>query len=105
MWYAVSILFKCVLKSGKVPEAAWEENIILCDATSDVLAKQKAEAVGRDLECEYETVDGDFLKWKYDSILAINKLEKNIIQDKDILFARYLRDEEVSSLKQPFGDY
>ena len=104
MWYSVSILLKCNSKSGKNPEAAWEENIVLCDATSDILAKQKAEAVGRNLECEYEAANGDFLQWKYDSIMSVNKLEKDNIQDKDILFVRYLRDGEVSSLKQSFGD-
>jgi hypothetical protein len=66
--------------------------------------KQKAELVGRNLECEYETANGDFLEWKYDSVLDIYELENKNINDNDVIFSRYLRNDEVSSLKNSFGD-
>ncbi|QQO10718.1 DUF4288 domain-containing protein [Breznakiella homolactica] len=104
MWYSISILLKCSLKSRKEVEASWEENIVLCNAANIEMAKQKAEIVGRNLECDYETADGDFIQWKYNGILTIYELENDDINDNNVIFARLLRDSEVSSLKHPFND-
>ncbi len=104
MWYSVSILLKGSLRSGHKLEASWEEDIILCNTTSVKMAKKKAEIVGRGLECEYVTATGEYLRWKYDGILSINQLETDNIEDSNVVFSRYLRDEEILSLKRPFED-
>lgn len=62
------------------------------------IARQKAETAGRNLECGYETANGDFIQWKYDGILT------GYENDNDVIFARFLRNGEIAGLKRPFKD-
>lgn len=103
MWYAVDVLTKssCV---GSNSDGLWEESIYLIDARDQIEAECKSKEIITSEKCEYQTQTGETVKWEFDSILSVYEILDDQIASGSELFSRFLRKEEVESLKTPFAD-
>jgi hypothetical protein len=104
MWFTASVLFKSESQTATNKKSLWEERIISLEAEDESEAEQKAMRCGKIEEHEYRNQAGETVRWHFERIERIYKIEGNILEDGTELFSRFLKDSEVESLLKPFDD-
>ncbi len=64
MWYAASLLMK-IIHTEPESEDLWELSIRLIQADTRALAMERAEAMGKQEEVGYVSVQGNRVKWEF----------------------------------------
>ena len=102
-WYSVSILYR-----GKENitnhQDIWEETICLFDAENEAEVREKAEEKSKSAEIKYQSISGNTVDWVFDGILSVYELSEESIVNGTEVFSRFLREDEVKSLRTPFED-
>lgn len=102
MWYSASLLFESVHGGQSLPDALWEERIILVKANSEDEARRQADQLGKAEEHAYTSAEGDQVQWAYRRIERICAIDAATLQSGTELFCRFLRGSEVASMLTPF---
>ena len=103
MWYSVDALIKNIVGCPE-HNTLWEEVIFLVNANDETDAEDKIRNKLMNENCEYLAQSGETIKWEFDSILMTYEILSDQIADGTELFSRFLKKEEVASLKTPFDD-
>lgn len=97
--YAAAILL-CAIDE-KSERSLWQLIVVCVEADSEEAARRKAESISERYECEYDTATGTRLRWTFDSIDSVQLVHPFPPGDGAEVFSRFLRDEEVRSLREP----
>jgi len=100
MWYSASLLFRAVHPTDRDSDWLWQDSIVLMNASDEEAARQRAEAIGRDHEHEYQTTSGT-VRWEFVRVERLCEIEGEL-RDGTELFSRFLRESEAESLIKPF---
>lgn len=103
MKYSVSILLHTSPVDAPDAHQLWEERILLIFADDEEEANQKAEAIARKHEFNYENVEGNMLTVKFECIERTCLIDDELVDGCEI-FSRFLRDSEARSLLEPFDE-
>lgn len=96
-WYAISLLFRSEHSPSISPDLeVWEEAIVVVQAESEDVAREKGGRLAREREVSYETMSGDIATWRFERIGGVCAIET--ITDGIEVFTRFLKRSEVESL-------
>ena len=103
MFYVANALLRSS-HSPPIPEekTLWEELFILVEAESEDQALSLAQDIGRRSAVAYKNVAGETVQWSFVEVTKIHLLDRLVHGTE--LFARFLRNTEAMSLRQPFDD-
>jgi hypothetical protein len=101
MWYLAVILFKNT-HSPSSNDQLWEERFVLFEATNHAEAENKATSYSRSEEQSYPNQNGETVSWNFDSVWEVRPLDASHFEDKLEIFSRFLKSNEVDSLKRKF---
>lgn len=104
MWYSASLLLFSEHVDHPSVEPLWEDKIVLVEAEGVEFAKVKAEAIGRAEEHEYRAENDHLVRWRFDRVERVCQIDSESLRDGIELFSRFLKDSEVRSMLQAFGD-
>lgn len=97
--YAAAIML-CA-RDDKNEHHLWQLVIVCVEADSEEAARAKAVSLGERYECAYDTATGVRLRWRVDGIDSVELIDPFPPQDGTEIFSRFLKDEEVRSLREP----
>jgi hypothetical protein len=92
------------LNGKRNSQSVWEEYFLLIDADTEAEATKKAEELGRDTEHEYLNSDKELVRWRFEKVTKIYPIEASKLSSGTEVFSRFLKDQTVKSLLQPFED-
>jgi hypothetical protein len=104
MWFAANLFFKSQRENNVDAGPLWEEQIILIEATNEAMARQKAGRQGKAQEIEYRNQTGKRVRWSFEQMAGLYKIETDALKDGTELFSRFLKNSEVGSMLPPFED-
>lgn len=106
MWYTGNLLFQAIHLNHPEREAAWEERIVLIEATDESEARTVAERLGKEGEHEYYVSrdENDLLRWTFVRVQVVHAVEDDTLRSGSELFSRFLQQREVDILSRPFKD-
>jgi hypothetical protein len=96
--------FKSVHEPIPNGASVWEERVVLLECSDEATALQKAESLGKTEKVSYRNLYGEEVTWQFDSVLKVYEIGMESPRDSSKLFSRFLKNSEVTSLKQPFED-
>ncbi len=100
--YSVAIMFRSA-HSSKRP-GLWECVVLLIEATCDDEARSKAEALAGKYETEFDTADGDRVRWRYEGIQKIELIDYGDSRNGTELYSLHLTEAEAKSILSPISD-
>src|SRR5262249_33318496 len=104
------VLFKGSHLTRHAIEPLWEERILLIRSDTDENAAKEATRLSQAEVIEYDVLDGGEgepagkLKWTFEQVERVYKIEDDDLASGAEIFSRFLRDSEVKSLLTPFRD-
>ncbi len=105
MWYSANLLFNSLAGTDALKaDGVWEERVILIEASSELEAQALAQQMGRQGEVTYKNVYDETVSWRFDSIERLCEIGVEHPSHGSEIFSRFLKDEEVESLKRGFPD-
>jgi hypothetical protein len=102
MWFGVEIFFEGQQLTDLREESLWEQRVVLLDAVNEAAVKAEAEQIGKESEHEYTTINGGRIRWVFQSVGNLHKVDADSVGDKTEVFSRFLRPKDVKSILTPF---
>jgi hypothetical protein len=99
------VLFRAVHSQSSGRPPLWEESIVLLNENSLVDAQHAAEQYGIASQHEYQGVDAtDTIRWEFVRVQQLFEVEAESLAAGIEVFSRFLREEDVKRLTEPFED-
>ena len=103
-WQGVSVLLRCIIE-GEGPEHwLWEERILLIKASTEERARDAAEQEARGSEHSFINSEGAKVSWAFSEVLQVYKVESENLESGVEVFSRFLRTEEIESMRKRFPE-
>jgi hypothetical protein len=104
MWFAVSLLLKCVRAGDPAQELLWQEKIFLVRAKTEAEALRAGNQLGKAQEHEYASADGQPVRWVFQQVERAVLIGADTLEHQTEVFSRFLRPSEARSLLTPFEE-
>src|SRR5438477_11125543 len=103
MWFAASLLLKCVDALQPRKELHWEDRIVLLKAEDAEEAHAIAAVMGQKAARDYQESDDDGVRVIFEAVESVWELEGESLESGTELFARRLRPQTARRLLQGTG--
>lgn len=96
-WWAADIILVSHVSDSN--ESLYQENIVLVQAETRDQAEEIAVSEGREMEVSYMNQSNQEVRLLYEGVLDVQELISASLEDRAVVFARYLRKSELDSLR------
>ena len=104
MWFGVSLLYRSSEPLDAQGTRLFEERVVLLDAVDEANAWQRSMQLGPSLDEQYSNAEGHQVCWTFERVLEVNVSLEDHLGDGVEVFHRFLREDEIKSLSQPFSE-
>lgn len=102
MDYSVALMLRSEHKSKR--PGLWECVVLLVEAGSDEEARAKAERFSERYETEFQTADGDTVRWRLEGVQKVELIDYGPDRSGTELYSLHLTEDEARSILSPIAD-
>jgi len=102
MDYSVALMLRSEHESKR--PGLWECVVLLVEASSEAEARLKAEELSGRYETEFQTADGDHVRWRFEGVQKAELIEYGDDRSGTELYSLHLTEDEARSILNPIAD-
>lgn len=103
MDYSVALMLRSEHESKR--PGLWECVVLLVEASSEEEARAKAERLAERYETEFQTADGDTVRWRLEGVQKVELIDYAPDRNGTELYSLHLTEGEARSILKPIvGD-